>query len=505
MPAAFKMAALKKFLSSMVLCSAAQKGIIIKMDIIQTGFVCEEKLKIFINLFFPENEDGIIYTDLKKNGKEINAYTEIVYNGKPYVCDYYTIFDYKDNKSEKNIEECALIKSFIRAASKIRKVPLPWGVMCGIRPAKMVRELYERGFSKNEAYDYLSEVYEISDSKLKLAFKVAENEKNILLQNDNSSVSIYIGIPFCPTRCLYCSFVSTDIRVSGKYMDDFVKCLLAEIEKTAEILKKSGKYVQNIYIGGGTPTTLSEANMERVLSHVEKYFVSDKLKEYTLEAGRPDTISREKLKTAKKYGVTRISINPQTMNNETLVRIGRSHDADMIRKAFSMAREEGFYNINMDLIAGLTGETPEMFYKSIDEVCELNPENITVHCMCVKRAARLKKTGEALSEFECIIKMLDYAERKMNETGREPYYMYRQKNMSGNMENVGYAKPGYMSFYNINIMEEVQTIVALGGGGSTKIVKNDNIERIFNFKDPVEYINRFDEIIKKKEKLSYMM
>jgi len=475
------------------------------MDIIQNGFLCGEKLNIFVNMFFSAHENGVIYTDFCMDEKNINAYTTIIYDGKPYISDYSTGFKYKDDKSIKNISECAVIKSFIRAASKIRKIELPWGAMCGIRPAKMVRELYKRGFSKIEACNYLSEVYEISEQKLDLAFKVAENEKNILSLNEDNSVSIYIGIPFCPTRCLYCSFVSTDIRVSGKYMGKFVECLLKEIEKTAEIIEKTGKKVQNIYIGGGTPTTLTEEYLEQVLSYVKKYFISDSLKEFTLEAGRPDTITYEKLLISKKYGVNRISINPQSMNVETLEKVGRKHTPEMIRECFKEARKAGFDNINMDLIAGLPGETPEMFYKSLNEVCELNPENITVHSMCVKRAANLKRSGIDLTEYESMTKMLSFTENKMKEEGFEPYYMYRQKNMSGNLENVGYAKPGKMSFYNINIMEEVQTIIALGGGGSTKVVDGDRIERIFNFKDPVEFINRFDEIIEKKEKILKML
>ena len=410
------------------------------MDIIQNGFLCGEKLNIFVNLFFSQEENGVIYTDFSMSGNDINAYTTIIFNGRPYISDYNTSCSYRDDKSIKNISECAVIKSFLRAASKIRKIELPWGAMCGIRPAKMVRELYERGFSRKEAYEYLSEVYEITDEKLDLAFKVADNEKEILENNEEDSISIYVGIPFCPTRCLYCSFVSTDIRVSGKYMGGFVDCLLKEIKKTAEIIEKTGKSVQNIYIGGGTPTTLTPEYMRVVMEYIKKYFITDKLKEFTLEAGRPDTITFEKLQIAKKFGVNRISINPQTMNNETLKKVGRNHTPEMIRECFSDARNAGFDNINMDLIAGLPGETPEMFYKSLDEVCELDPENITVHSMCVKRAARLKNSGINLTEFESMKKMLSYTEKKMKETGREPYYMYRQKNMSGNLENVGYAK-----------------------------------------------------------------
>lgn len=471
------------------------------MNIVQTGYESFDKLKLFVNMFFSEDEEGVIYTDFKKDGTDINVYTVIIFSGIPYIDDYFCKCEFSDLRSVKNICECAIMKSFVNAASKIRRVQLPWGVMCGIRPAKMVRELYERGFSSKEAYDYLSYVYNISPKKLDLSFKVAENEKKILKKTSKNSVSLYIGIPFCPTRCLYCSFVSTDIRVSGKYMDKFVDLLLKEIEKAAEIIAKMGCYTENIYIGGGTPTTLSVQNLERIFGHLKKYIITDNLKEFTLEAGRPDTITAEKLKAAKAAGTNRISINPQTMNDETLKKIGRTHTTDMIYEAFFEARRAGFYNINMDLIAGLPDETPKMFYKSVDDVLKLAPENVTVHCMCVKRAANLKKSGINLTEYEDMIKMLDYANKRMNETGRDPYYMYRQKNISGNLENVGYAKKGFMSFYNVNIMEEVQTIIALGGGGSSKIVNGEKINRVFNFKDPIEYINRFDEILAKKDEI----
>ena len=300
---------------------------------------------------------------------------------------------------------------------------------------------------------------------------------------------------------MYCSFVSTDIRVSGKYMDEFVEKLLLEIDKTAQVTEKLGAYAENIYIGGGTPTTLSAQQLTMIFERLKKHFDFSKIKEFTLEAGRPDTITDEKLIAAKNGGVNRISINPQTMNEETLKRVGRTHTPQMVKNSFDMARKAGFDNINMDLIAGLPGENVEMFKKSLDEVIELDPENITVHSMCIKRAADLKRNIDRLTDSEMMNEMLSYTQKRMKETKREPYYMYRQKNSSGNLENVGYAKEGCMSTYNVNIMEEKQTIIALGGGGSTKLVYGDRIERIFNFKDPIEYIRRFDEILERKDEI----
>ena len=477
------------------------------MDLIQNGFSCAYDMEIFMNLFFDKNEDIIIMTNLEHKEKLINAYTEIIYDGKTYSqdCFYTFLGDENDAKSRKKNYLCAVTKSFCKAAKKIRDVSLPWGVMSGIRPAKVVRQYFEEGYCVNEIKNILMTLYEVSEEKAELAVRVAENEKRILSETGKNSVSIYIGIPFCPTRCLYCSFVSSDIKRSGKYIDKFSELLVKEIEKTAQILKKCSLYAENIYIGGGTPTTLNEEQLSLILGAVNKYLSDGRLKEFTLEAGRPDTITEEKLICAKKYGVNRISINPQTMNDETLKKIGRKHSPDMIRQAYETARKCGFDNINMDLIAGLPGETPDMFKYSVDEVIKMNPENITVHSMCIKKAAELRFSNSELTKSREMNEMLDYAAEAMRKTDREPYYMYRQKNISGNLENVGYARKDNMSFYNINIMEEVQSIIALGGGAATKIVKKDRIERIFNFKDPYEYISRFDEILEKKDKTAALL
>lgn len=474
------------------------------MILIQKGYECEFEMNIFINIFFKKDEEGVITTNFVHENDKIKAETEIEFNGKIYTGCYIGNFknDEKDKRLIKKVYVCACMRSFCEAAQKIRNIPLPWGVMSGIRPAKTVRQFKESGHSYDQVKKIIKEIYDVSDEKCNLAVKVAENEENILKRVKDNSVSIYIGIPFCPSRCLYCSFVSTDIKYSGKYMDEFTKLLCKEIEKTGEILKRLGFTVQNIYIGGGTPTTLSEKNLEMIFKALHQNIDLSGLDEFTLEAGRPDTITAEKMEISKKYGVSRLSINPQTMNEETLKVIGRNHTTEMFDKAFKTARDAGFNNINTDLIAGLPGENFEMFKNSIDKICEYNPENITVHSMCIKRAARLKFSDIALTEYDEMNKMLSYAQEKMKNCGKEPYYMYRQKNISGNMENVGYSDKEHMSFYNINIMEEVQTIIALGGGGASKIVMGDRIERVVNFKEPYEYIRRFDEILKKKEEIA---
>lgn len=473
------------------------------MLIVQNGYECNYELTLFYKLFFDKDEDIYVYSNFEYKDKNINVYTEIIYKDDAYFEDYYFPFD-TENKSERLIKKvftAACTKSFCHAAKKIKNINLPWGVMCGIRPAKNVRELIDEGYSDDEVVEILKNVYEVSDEKTELARTVAENEKLLLSQIGKNSVSVYIGIPFCPTRCLYCSFVSTDVRVSGKYMDEFVEKLLLEIDKTAEIINKLGVYVENIYIGGGTPTTLSAEQLTQIFTALKKNFDFSKIKEFTLEAGRVDTITKEKLTAAKNGGVNRISINPQTMNDVTLKKVRRAHNSKMIRDCFYLAREIGFDNINMDLIAGLPDETVDMFRYSLDEVIKLNPENITVHSMCIKRAASLRFTDVELTEAHHMNEMLSYTQKRMKENNMDPYYMYRQKNILGNLENVGYAKKGTMSAYNINIMEEKQTIIALGGGGSTKLVMGGRIERIFNFKDPLEYIRRFDEILKKKDEI----
>ena len=471
------------------------------MILIQKGYECKFEMDIFINIFFEKEEEGTIYSEFSHENDKIFVKTKIEFLGKEYFNDYSYNFSSSetDKRLIKKIYSCACVKSFIRAAKKIRNINIPWGAMSGIRPAKSVRKFREEGYNDEEIRKLLKDIYEVSDEKILLALEVSKNEEEILKKIGKNSVSIYIGIPFCPSRCLYCSFVSTDIRHSGKYMDDFLKCLFKEIEKTRDILDELGLHVENIYIGGGTPTTLNEYQLSSLLECIEKNLITVNLNEFTLEAGRPDTITYEKLSAAKKGNITRISINPQTMNNETLIKIGRKHTPEDIIKSFYEARNAGFTNINMDLIAGLPGEVPEIFYKSLNDVIELDPENITVHSMCIQRAAALRFSGLKLSDEDYINKMLSFTQQRMKETDRSPYYMYRQKNISGNSENVGYAKEGFMSFYNINIMEEAQTIIALGGGGSSKLVLGERIERVFNFKDPYEYIRRFDEILKKKE------
>lgn len=385
------------------------------------------------------------------------------------------------------------------AIMQISPVKLPWGILTGVRPAKVVWSMWDEGYNNSEVIRILKNDYLVSEEKIELAMNVAKAEKNLLSKESEKKVAIYIGIPFCPTRCLYCSFTSYSLKQYGSKVDAYLDALEKEIEYAAKHL--TNKEIESIYIGGGTPTSLNEQQLDRLLGYVDKYFKIPM--EYTVEAGRPDTITREKLRILKQHNVSRISINPQTLNDKTLKVIGREHSVDMFINAFKMAREEGHNNINTDIILGLPGESATEVENTLKGIMELNPESITVHTLAVKRASRLKETLEnyemtRLEDMEKMLKLTgEYAE-KMN---MHSYYMYRQKNMVGNFENVGYSKPGYECIYNIQIMEERQCIMALGAGGSTKLVNHETnqIERIFNVKSVDDYITRIDEMIERKE------
>lgn len=383
---------------------------------------------------------------------------------------------------------------------------LPWGTLTGVRPTKIVYTLLEEGKNDHEIRDYLKKEYYVSEKKGDLAIKVASNEKRLLEKIDyNNGYSLYAGIPFCPTTCLYCSFTSYPLAVWKDRVDTYVDAMLKELEFTSRLMKD--KKLDTFYMGGGTPTTLEPEQLDRVLSFFEEHFDTTGLKEYTIEAGRPDSITRDKLLIMKKHGVDRISINPQTMNDDTLKLIGRHHTVEQIKEAFTLARECGFDNINMDLIIGLPGETREHIERTMREVALLAPDSLTVHSLAIKRAARLNIFWEKYKDYamvntDDIINMTADCAAAM---GMEPYYLYRQKNMAGNFENVGYSKPGREGIYNILIMEEKQTIMAVGAGASTKVVfpEENRIERVENVKDVTTYIENIDEMIDRKRRFFY--
>ncbi len=381
----------------------------------------------------------------------------------------------------------------------------PWGILTGIRPAKLATKLLREGKTQQDVLDYFRNDCGTTQAKAALALETAKAEMPVEDAMDKDGISLYVGIPFCPTRCLYCSFVTCGTKQAAKLIPEYLECLDKEIAFAGTLSAQNGRHLETVYIGGGTPTTLTAEQMDRLLVTIEESFDLSSCKEFTVEAGRPDTVTEEKLRVLKRHGVDRISINPQSMNLETLHTIGRAHTPEDIRKAMAMARDCGFDCINMDVIAGLPGETVEMFRYTMEEVEKLQPENTTVHTMSIKRSSRLHEyLGDyALTDSVQVEAMVDFAYEYMKEQGKHPYYMYRQKNQLGNLENVGYCKPGTENLYNIYIMEELQTILSVGCGGVTKTVDpvKNKIERIFNVKEPQDYIARIDEMIDRKKNM----
>lgn len=377
----------------------------------------------------------------------------------------------------------------------------PWGILTGVRPVKLLRRLAEES-SEEQAVKKFEKDFFVSNEKIALSRETEHNERKILELSKPESFSLYVGIPFCPSRCSYCSFVMASIERAEKLIEPYTKLLCEEIKRTAEIASELGLRLETVYFGGGTPTTLSAEQLDTVLGTVNKSFDMSTCREFTVEAGRPDTIDIAKLFALKENKVDRISINPQTVNDEVLKTIGRKHTAQQFFEAFELARKCGFDNINTDLIAGLPTDTPESFKNSLDSIVRLNAECITVHTLCMKRASRLTTEGVTLDlqQARDAREMLAYTQNILGQNEYIPYYMYRQSRMVGNLENVGWSKRGFESLYNVYVMDETHTILACGSGGVTKLKRNnpDYLERIFNFKYPYEYIDRFDELIQRK-------
>ena len=393
---------------------------------------------------------------------------------------------------------------FYQALSKITGKKLPWGNLTGIRPTKLAMMMLEQEKSDTEIKAFLQGTHLVSDEKCELGIGIAKREKAILDRLDcKRGYSLYIGIPFCPTTCLYCSFTSNPIFKWKNRMQEYIDAMKKEIDFWSETYKD--RPLNTIYIGGGTPTTLSAEQLDAVMQTVKSNFDLSFLREYTVEAGRPDTITPEKLKVIKKMGATRISINPQTMNDNVLSHIGRNHTASQTVEAFNLARKLGFDNINTDLIAGLPTDTFESFKDTLFKVLEMNPESVTVHSLSMKRSSNLSTSGN-LPELEAgktAGMMVDYALETLSENNILPYYMYRQSKTVGNLENVGYSKKGYECLYNVFIMDETHTILSCGASAVTKLREpfGNQIERIFNYKYPYEYITKFDEILNRKKRI----
>lgn len=388
--------------------------------------------------------------------------------------------------------------------SELTGKTLPWGTLTGIRPCKIPMKMIEEGASREEIIAYMRDTYLVSDEKINLSIDIAQKEKEVLGDISDKGYSLYIGIPFCPTRCLYCSFTSYPISVYEKkgIVREYIDALKKEIDYVASDF--AGRRLDSVYIGGGTPTSISAEDLREIIRYVKDSLDMSAVREFTVEAGRPDSITREKLSMLKEEGITRISINPQTMNDKTLKIIGRQHTTEQIKEAFGLARECGHTNINMDIILGLPGEGLAEVRQTLDAITALGPDSLTVHSMAIKRAAGMHDYLSQHPELESINtpEIMGLTMEAAREMGMEPYYLYRQKNMSGNFENTGYALPGKEGIYNIAIMEEVQTIVACGAGTVTKRVYGDGrIERCDDVKDVALYIDKIDEMIERKREL----
>ena len=452
-------------------------------------------------MFYPNDKyiqadntlDGItVLSSLNGN----TAHSEVYYNGELKAKSEAIA----ENDSQREIKRVIGL-SIAKAINSILNIPLPWGILTGVRPAKLVSEAWNEGKTTDEIIHTFKDKYLVSDEKLNLMIKVAEEEKKIV-EGGIGKAGLYIGIPFCPTRCLYCSFTSYPLKQYSAKVDAYIDALIKEMEFSKRYL--DNVELESLYIGGGTPTSLNEKQLDKLLTNVEKCFKIPM--EFTVEAGRPDTITEDKLRILKEHNVSRISINPQTLNNETLKLIGREHSVEMFLNAFEMARKVGHKHINTDIILGLPNEGEKEVANTMEGLLKLSPQSITVHTLAVKRASRLKETLDKyeMTDAAKMDKLIGISRQYTEKMGMSPYYMYRQKNMVGNFENVGYCKPNCQCIYNVAIMEEKQSILALGAGGSTKLVntKTNQIERIFNVKSVDDYITRIDEMLERKKNIS---
>lgn len=397
----------------------------------------------------------------------------------------------------------AVVRCFFLITQHVTGAAPPWGMLTGVRPVKLPTRALRRGLLPKEAQGELECLYQVAPERAKLAVDCAQASLAVDREVREDQVSLYIGIPFCPTRCAYCSFVSADVGRALKLVDPYVEALLEEVRRTGQVLEQAGLRVRTLYVGGGTPTTLSASQLDRLLAAAEAHLPLAGCREMTVEAGRPDTITREKLEVLREHGIERISINPQTMSDQVLQAIGRRHTARDIREAFCTAREVDFACINMDLIAGLPQDSVEGFRDSLEEVLALRPENITVHTLAMKKGSRLMEEGGALPSGEETARMVDLSLEALEGAGYRPYYLYRQKYMSGGLENVSWCLPGTENHYNIIMMEELQSVLSLGAGGVTKLVDRSSgrIVRLTNPKYPHDYLAMSAKVLEQKDEI----
>ena len=401
-----------------------------------------------------------------------------------------------------HVVQHALKMAFYQAGTALLGFEPPWGALTGVRPVKLPTRCLLAGGTAEQARRELEEEYRVSPARARLALRCAQASVAVGKTLEPRQVSVYVGIPFCPTRCAYCSFVSADVGRTLKLVEPYLQGMRAELEGAARAMAEAGLTVRSFYMGGGTPTTLTAGQMDQLLTWCRELLPLEGCTEYTVEAGRPDTITREKLQVLKDHGVERISINPQTLEGEVLSAIGRRHTPGDILQAYALAREVGFGCVNMDLIAGLPRDSYEGFARSLEGVLALSPENITVHTLALKKGSSLMEKGGALPTGEEVGRMLALSQSRLEEKGYAPYYLYRQKYMSGALENVGWARPGTESVYNIVMMEELQSVISIGAGGVTKLVgPGGRLVRLSNPKYPQDYLAGLDRVVSQKEEI----
>lgn len=499
-----------------ILGISSLRGTKMKVYIIHNSFHYE--IENLVRVFFPNEklemikaeeieeikiEKPCIIAELVEYGVESQLYAQAIFD------DYKNTFSDSvilsgDEKADNPELERKMAMCVYDLLVDYTGITPPWGILTGVRPIKLFRKLCEEK-GKDYTKEYFRRGLAVSEEKVLLAEETEKNERVILDTSSENSFSLYVSVPFCPTRCSYCSFVSQSVEKTTKLIEPYVELVCQELTYTAKIVKDCKLKLETVYIGGGTPTTLNAQQLEKVISTINANFDMESCREFTVEAGRPDTVTEDKLKAILEGGADRISINPQTMNDEILEKIGRKHTAQQTIDAFNLARRVGFKHINMDLIVGLPDETFESFKETLRQLAELDPESITVHTLAMKRSSNLTSQGMQLykKDAETARDMHSYCKYRLSQKGYRPYYLYRQSRMVGNLENIGYAKKGFDGLYNVFIMDETHSIIACGAGAVTKLKNHSDgsLKRIFNYKYPYEYINSFDEMLKRKDEI----
>ena len=439
---------------------------------------------------------------LSRGAAYLTATTTIWYHGQKSQCTRRMRLESETVQLRRRL----LQRSYYGAACPLLPEPPPWGALAGVRPTKITTKFLLEGGSLRSAGTMLKQIYYVTPARRQLCLEASQATVQAARLLEPRDISVYVGIPFCPTRCAYCSFVSASTSRSGGLVEPYLQALSREIQAVGQMLASSGLRARTLYIGGGTPTTLTACQLNRLLDLIDRSLDLTGCLEYTVEAGRPDTITQEKLQVLARHGVGRVSINPQSMDDRVLALCGRRHKAAQIPEGFRMARQAGFSSINMDLIAGLPGDTPAGFRGSLEAVAALGPENITIHTLALKKGADLYQHPENLPNTEDVAEMVRFSQEFLRQQGYQPYYLYRQKYMSGNFENVGWCKPGKACLYNIYMMEELHSIVALGAGAtSTANFPGGRLERFANPKFPQQYMERLGHVIEEKQRLIQLL